>query len=404
MAGMGAKIACYHFRMSIYFDNSATTRVRQEVVEAMLPYLTDNYGNPSSIHSLGRDSHKAVATARGQVGKLLACGPAEVHFSACGTMSNNVAILGRARFVEANNLGKHLITSQIEHPSVMGPCQFLESQGWKVTYLPVDREGFIDLEQLKNAITKETSIVSIMWANNEIGTLQPIAEIATIVKQAGEAHGREIFMHTDAVQATGKISLDMSKAPVSALSISGHKFHAPKGVGALFLRKGVNVMPITFGGGQEKGMLPGTEGLANIVGLGVAAELAFTGLEANRQKLIEMQKFLIESLGTISGVEMTGARDIERRLPGHVSIVVGKAEGEALVMQLDLKGVCVSSASACHTGIIEPSHVLSALKIPCDLVKGSVRISLCPFNTMEECQKAVAVMDKVFRSGKTVTA
>ncbi len=384
--------------MSIYFDNSATTKVRQEVVDAMMPYLMEEFGNPSSIHSVGRNSHKAIAHARKQVADLLGCSPTEIYFSPCGTMSNNVAILGRARFVSANGLGKHLITTQIEHPSVMGPCHLLEAEGWKVTFLSVDSEGFVDPEKLRKAITKETSIISVMWANNEIGTIQPIAELAKVATEEAAKHGTEIFFHTDAVQASAKVLINLSHIPgVSALSISGHKFHAPKGIGALFLRKGVNIMPITFGGGQEKALLPGTEGLANVVALGKAAELAHSDLNECSSRLKDLAEYLMNELVKIEGVQLSGTRDLSRRLPGHVSVTIENAEGEALVMQLDMKGVCTSSASACHSGVIEPSHVLSALGLPCSRTKGSVRISLGRFNTREECDKAVEIMRSVFR-------
>ncbi len=390
--------------MVIYFDNSATTNVRPEVVQAMMLYLAESFGNPSSIHSVGRGAHKAVAQARKQVADLLSCSPAEVMFSACGTMSNNLAILGRARFAEANSLGRHLITTQIEHPSVLGPCKHLESLGWRVTYLPVDQEGFVRLDKLQSALSDDTSIVSIMWANNEIGTIQPMEEIASIIEAKRAAIGKHIFFHSDAVQASGKVPLDTSKVSVSALSISGHKFHAPKGVGALFLRQGQNVMPITFGGGQEKGLLPGTEGLANIVALGKAAELANEDMENATKRLSEMQQYLLERLEKIPGISLTGAKDLAKRLPGHISLSVENAEGEGLVMQLDMKGVCVSSASACHTGVIEPSHVLGALNLPCSLLKGSVRISLSSFNTLEECETAIKHMERIFVSQKTAAS
>ena len=383
--------------MTIYFDNSATTKVRQEVVDAMMPYLMEQFGNPSSIHAVGRASHKAIATARKQVAELLGCSPVEVYFSACGTMSNNVAILGRARFVKANDLGKHVITTQIEHPSVMGPCKLLEGEGWKTTFLPVDGQGFVDPEVLRKAITKETSIVSIMWANNEIGTVQPIAKLAEVITEEAKKHGTEIFFHSDAVQASAKILIEVGNIPgLSSISISGHKFHAPKGIGALFLRKGVNIMPITFGGGQEKALLPGTEGLANVVALGKAAELAKADFDECTSRLKSMQRFLMDELSTLDGVRLTGPLDLDHRLPGHVSITVENAEGEALVMQLDMKGICASSASACHSGVIEPSHVLSALCLPCSQTKGSVRISLGRYNTQAECEKAIAVMKSVF--------
>ena len=390
--------------MAIYFDNSATTRVRPEVIDAMLPFLTEGFGNPSSLHRTGRESFKAVATARKEVAELLGCSAAEVSFSPCGTMSNNLAILGRARFVEANGGGRHLITSSIEHPSVIGPCRFLESRGWTVTTLGVDSEGFVNLDEFEKALSSETSIVSIMWANNEIGTVQPIREIGEIIERFSKKTGKEIFFHTDAVQAAGKLDLNLENTAVSALSISGHKFHAPKGIGALFLRRGMNVMPITFGGGQEKGMIPGTEGVHNIVAIGRAAGLARETMVENMDNLRKMQTFLIERLSKLENVNLTGTSDLERRLPGHVSIAVENAEGEALVMQLDLKGICVSSASACHTGVIEPSHVLSALCVPSRMVKGSLRISLGCFNTMDECKTAIDVMEQVFASSRATAA
>mgnify|MGYP000048847204 FL=1 len=384
--------------MTIYFDNSATTPVRKEVVDAMITFLSESFGNPSSIHCMGRDSFKAVAKARQNVAKLLNCEPTEVYFTACGTNSNNSALLGRARFAEANNLGKHLITTVIEHPSVIGPSKFLEANGWKVTYLPVDKEGFVRKADLENAITTDTSIVSIMWANNEIGTVEPIEELSHLVKAKSVEYNKEIFFHSDAIQAAGKVRIDTKRCPVSALSLSGHKFYAPKGVGIMYLRKNTNVMPLFFGGGQEKGIIPGTEGLTNIVAIGEASRLAHAEFDQLETNLRQMQTYLIEKLSAINGIQITGTRDLQKRLPGHVSVAVENAEGEALVMQLDMQGVCVSSASACHKGIIEPSHVLSALQVPCNMLRGSLRISLGKFNTMDECKTAVAIFEKVFSS------
>lgn len=382
--------------MTIYFDNSATTPVRKEVADAMIAFLSESFGNPSSIHRLGRESHKAVAKARQNVARLLNCEPNEIYFTACGTNSNNLALLGRARFAEANNLGKHFITTVIEHPSVIGPAKYLEANGWKVTYLPVDSEGFVRKSDLEAAITPDTSIVSVMWANNEIGTVEPIEELSTLVKEKSEQFKKEIFFHSDAIQAAGKVRIDTKKCPVSALSLSGHKFYAPKGVGAMFVRKGTNVMPIFFGGGQEKGIVPGTEGLANIVAIGEAARLACEEFDQIEAELRTMQTHLMDKLSSFKGIQLTGTRQLEKRLPGHVSIAVENGEGEALVMQLDMQGVCVSSASACHKGIIEPSHVLAALQVPCSMLRGSLRISLGKFNTMDECNKALEIFEKVF--------
>lgn len=372
--------------MAIYLDNSATTRVRREVIDAMLPYLESNFGNPSSIHSHGAAAAEGLKTARRQVAELINCPVDEVYFSPCGTYANNVALLGKARSVEANGLGKHLITTAIEHPSVMGPCQNLESRGWRVTYLSVSKTGVIDIEELKRAITAETSIISVMWANNEIGSLQPVDEIAQVARE------REIFFHTDAVQVAGKIAIDVESMPVSALSLSGHKFYAPKGVGVLYLRKGENVMPTVFGGGQEMGILPGTESMPNIVAIGKAAELAKLELNETSKNLRALQKIMMDVLTKVPSVKITGPETLEERLPGHVSIVVSGCEGESLVMKCDLKGVSISSGSACHRGIIEPSSVLRALRLADSEAHGSLRLSAGRFNTEEECAKAAEIL------------
>ena len=382
--------------MAIYLDNSATTPVRREVIDEMLPYLESDFGNPSSIHSHGVKASAAVKLSRERIAGLLGCSPTEVYFAPCGTYANNVAILGRARFVEANELGRHLITTAIEHPSVIGPCQFLESKGWRVTYLAVDNEGIIDLEQLKKSISDQTSIISVMWANNEIGSLQPVDEIAEV------AQSRGIFFHTDAVQVPGKIRIDLSKHPLSALSLSGHKFYAPKGIGILYLKQGENVMPTAFGGGQEMGIMPGTESVPNVVAIGKAAELAAEELTQTAGKLRELQKILSDALTDIDGLKITGPQDMEKRLPGHLSVAISGAEGEALVMKCDLKGVSVSSGSACHKGIIEPSSVLRALRLPDSEARGSLRISAGRFNTKEECEKAAALIADIARKSAKV--
>lgn len=377
----------------IYLDNSATTKVCPEVVEDMVPYLYEKWGNPSSIHGAGQEAHSAVQTARLEVAHLLNCEPDEVFFAPSGTHANNTAILGRARFAEANNHGRHLVTSAIEHPSVMGPVQYLESTGWKVSYLAVDHEGFVDPSTLKKAITPQTSIISIMWANNEIGTVEPIQELANIAAEA------EIYFHTDAIQVAGKIPIDLSQLKVSTLSISGHKFHAPKGIGALFVRKGVNVMPIVFGGGQEQGLFPGTEGLANIVGIGAAAQLSLEDPAGNTVKLREFQEVIINKLSTVPGVRLTGPADLKYRLPGHISFAIEGMEGEAIVMRAALQGICISSGSACHQGMIEPSHVLRAIGLSDEQAKGSVRISCSRFNTLHECESAAGALNRILPAG-----
>jgi cysteine desulfurase len=375
--------------MVIYADNSATTKVRPEVVEAMLPYLSENWGNASSIHSIGRKSKEAVDQAREEVARLLNCQSEEVLFSACGTVSNNLAILGRARFVEANQGGRHLITTQIEHPSAFGPAQYLEAHGWTVTYLPVNKEGIVEVAQFEKALRDDTSIASIIWANNEIGSVQPISELAKI------AQARKIFFHTDAVQAPGKLKLDMKEVPVSSLALSGHKFYAPKGIGVFFLRQGENVMPVEFGGGQERGLLPGTEAVSSIVAIGKAADLAHKELEENHKFLIALQERFMQKLPQFGNLKITGPSDISKRIPGHVSFVVPGSEGEALVMRCDLKGICVSSGSACHKGVIEPSHVLKALRLSDHDAMGSLRVSFGKYNSIEECDAILDALAKV---------
>ncbi len=377
---------------TIYLDNSATTGVREEVVEAMLPYLKDKWGNPSSIHKLGRQARAAVDLARQQVASLIGAQAKEIYFTPCGTHSNNLAILGRARFVEANGKGRHLITSCIEHSSVLGPAKYLESLGWKVTYLHVNGEGFIDLRELENAISPETSIISLMWANNEVGTVQSIDKLAQI------AQAKDIYFHTDAVQCAGKIAIDLNKLKVNALSLSGHKFYAPKGIGVLYIKEKTNVMPIVFGGGQEMGLHPGTESLANIVAIGKAAELASHDLEQNQARLKKMQNILLEKLTALKGVKLTGATDLNKRVPGHISVVVKGAIGEEIVVLADFKGVCISSVSACKQTGNDPSHVLNCMGLPREDVIGSARITVGRFNTEEECEKAANILNQVFSS------
>ena len=378
--------------MTIYLDNSATTAVRSEVIEAMLPYLREGWGNPSSVHRIGRHAADGLKRAREQASSLLGCEPEEVYFSSGGTMSNNVALLGRARFSEANGLGKHLITTQIEHPSVMGPAQYLESNGWKVTYLAVDKQGFVSFDQLQKACSSETSMISIMWANNEIGSVQNIDQIAKFAQE------REVFFHTDAVQVPGKLAINAAATPFSALALSGHKFYAPKGIGLLYLRRHQNVMPIVFGGGQEMGLFPGTEGLANIVALGVAAEFAQKELAKNESRLRSLAAKMTEAIMSVPGMKISGPLDAAGRLPGHCSFYLPNVEGDALVLRADLKGVCISSGSACHKGIIEASAVLRALRLSDYEAMGAIRISLGHFTTEEECDKAAKILVDMLKS------
>lgn len=382
--------------MSIYLDNSASTPVRNEVLEAMQPFLSDKWGNPSSVHKMGREARGAIEVARRQIARLIGSQPANIRFTPGGTYSNNITLLGRARFAEENNLGRHLVTTCIEHSSGLGPSKYLESRGWKVDYINTDGEGFIDLDALRAAITPQTSMVSLMLANNEIGTVQPIEQFVAIAKKHG------VFFHTDAVQAGGKIPIDVSKLLVDSMSLSGHKFHGPKGIGVLYLRDPSQISPILFGGGHESGFFPGTENLASIVGIGKAAEIAADHLEENAKRLRRIQEILIEKLLAHECTKLTGPKDLNRRIPGHVSVIVAGTVGEELVYDADFKGICISSVSACSSAGHDPSHVLSCIGVPREEVMGSARITAGCLNTIEECTKAADILAELFakRSAK----
>lgn len=373
----------------IYLDNSATTRVRDEVQEAMRPYFSEKWGNASSIHRLGYQARTAINKAREQVAQLLGAQPDEILFSPCGTYANNVALLGRAQAVESEGGGRHIITSCIEHSSSLGPVKMLESRGWQVTNLHVDDHGLVDVNELSSVIRPDTSIISLMWANNEVGTVQPVEQIAGIAKE------KNIFFHSDAIQVPGKLSIDMQSMPISTLSISGHKFYAPKGIGVLFVRKGTELRPIVYGGGQEQGLFPGTEGLANIVAIGEAAELAHKELAENSVHLRKLQKILIDKITSHPAVKLTGAQ-LEKRLPGHTSVIVEGTVGEQLVVEADLRGVCISSVSACKQAGHDPSHVLSCMGLPREEIIGSARITCGRFNTEEEVEKAADILLSIF--------
>ncbi len=379
-------------KANIYLDNSATTPVRAPMYAVPSKLV---FGNPSSIHHVGRQSRAAIEIARAKVANLLGAKPHEIYFTPSATYSNNVALLGRARFVEQTGSGRHIITTGIEHSSALGPVKYLESQGWKVTVLDVDSEGFVDYRDLERAITPETSIISIMWANNEVGTVQQIERLSKIAKDHG------IFFHTDAVQAAGKIDIDLGKVEADTLSITGHKLHAPKGIGALFIREGVQILPIIFGGAQEGGLFPGTEGVSEIVALGDAAELAKTDLEKNQLHLRKLQKILTDRFAGLPGVNLTGARDASRRIPGHVSLVVRGAVGEEIVEAADKRGISISSVSACSGR--HPSHVLKHMGYSYEEGLGSARISASVLNSEEECEVAATVLAEIFvRANKLI--
>ena len=335
----------------VYMDNAATTRVSKPVLEAMLPYLTEVYGNPSSVHSFGRDARRALDHAREQVAIALGAEPREIYFTGCGTESDNWAIRGGA--YARKSKGKHLITSAIEHHAVLHAMMQLEAEGFEVTYLPVDEYGLVNPDDLEKAMRPDTTLVSIMMANNEIGTVQPIEELARIAK----AHGA--LFHTDAVQAIGAIEIDVHALDVDMLSLSGHKFHAPKGVGALYLKKGVRIGTLMQGGAQERKQRPGTENIASIVGLGVAIERAASTIKERRAYLLPLRDRMIE--GILSAIPETRLNGhATKRLPNNVNVSVRYIEGEALLLSLDIAGIAASSGSACTSGSLDPSHVLLA--------------------------------------------
>ena len=351
----------------IYMDNAATTATRPEVLEAMLPYFVEHYGNPSSIHSVGRDARRAVEKARKQVAAALGCEPREIYFTAGGSESDNWAIRCAAKVTEGK--GRHIITSAIEHHAVLHTCAYMEKQGYRVTYLPVDADGLVSVEDVKNAICDDTVLITIMTANNEIGTIQPIAEIGKLAKEKG------ILFHTDAVQAVGAIPLNVNELNVDMLSLSGHKFHAPKGIGALYIRKGTKMSNLIFGGAQERGLRAGTENLPGIVGLGKAIELATAELPEYGPRVSRLRDKLIDGiLAEIPDVRLNGHRT--KRLPANVNVSVRYVEGESLLMRLDLVGVEASSGSACTSGSLDPSHVLLAIGLPHEIAHGSLRLSL----------------------------
>ncbi|MBR6767655.1 MAG: cysteine desulfurase NifS [Clostridia bacterium] len=372
--------------MRVYMDNGATTRVTEPVMAAMQPYFCEVYGNPSSVHGFGREARKAVEEARAKVAQAINAQPNEIYFTGCGTESDNWAVRGTA--YAHMNKGKHIITSAIEHHAILHSCQQLEKEGFEVTYLPVDEEGIISVEELEKAIRPDTILVTIMAANNEIGTIQPIEEIGKLCKSKG------VLFHTDAVQAIGHMPIDVKAMNIDMLSMSGHKFHAPKGIGVLYLRNGVKLQRLMQGGGQERTQRPGTENLASIVGLGKAIEIATRDIDAHCKKMQAMRDTLIDRILTeIPHCRLNGHRT--QRLCGNVNISFRFIEGEALLLSLDLKGIAGSSGSACTSGSLDPSHVLLAIGLPHEIAHGSLRLSLSEENTMEEVDYVVESLKQI---------
>jgi len=370
---------------TIYMDNSATTPVRKEVVEEMLPYLTENFGNPSSIYELGKTSKHAVEKARKRVADAIGAEENEIYFTSGGTESDNWAVKGIA-FANRNR-GKHIITSSIEHHAVLHACAWLEGQGFDVTYLPVDRYGMVSPEDLKNAIRDDTILISIMLANNEIGTIQPVEEIGKIARE------NRIFFHTDAVQAIGHIPVDVKRMNIDLLSLSGHKFEGPKGCGALYIRKGTKIEALLHGGAQERKRRAGTENVPSIVGLGKAIELATDELKEENKTLLEIRERLIEGLLKIPKTHLNGHPT--ERLANNVNVTFEYIEGESLLLLLNAKGIFASSGSACNSTSLEPSHVLIACGVPHEIVHGSLRLSLGRMNTLEDVDRVLEVLPEI---------
>ena len=359
----------------IYMDNSATSPVKEEVFNAMVPYLKEEFGNPSTFYSLGRSAKKAVETAREHVAQLINADVKEITFTSGGTESDNMAIKGIAYKLE--DKGKHIITTEIEHPAVLRTCEYLESKGFEVTYLRVQENGIIDINDLKGAIREDTILISVMHANNEIGTIQPIEEVGAIAKENG------ITFHVDAVQSVGKIPVDVKKANIDLLSISSHKIYGPKGVGAIFIRKGVRLETLIHGGGQENSLRSGTENVPGIVGFGKAAELAYKDLDKNIEYLKEIRDNLIEQvLEKVPESYLNGDRD--QRLPNNASFRFAAIEGEGLILRLDAKGINGATGSACSSKNLKASYVLSALGLEDAEIHGSLRLSLGTENTLED--------------------
>ncbi len=370
----------------IYFDNNATTMVDPEIVQEMLPYFSEQFGNPSSIHEFGNKVGFALKKARKQVQKLLGAEhDSEIIFTSCGTESDSTAILSALKAQPERN---EIITTVVEHPAVLTLCEHLEKEGYKVHYLKVDEKGRLDLDQYRSLLSDKVAVVSVMWANNETGTLFPVVEMAEM------AHAAGIMFHTDAVQAVGKIPLDLKNTKISMLSLSGHKLHAPKGVGVLYLRRGVRFRPLLRGGHQERGRRAGTENSAAIVALGKAAEFALEHIEFENSEVAAMRDRLEQGiLSAIPHCFVTG--DPENRLPNTANIAFEYVEGEAILMLLNKKGIAASSGSACTSGSLEPSHVMRAMDIPYTAAHGSIRFSLSRYNTMEEVERVIAEMPAI---------
>jgi cysteine desulfurase len=375
--------------MRIYADNAATTPVLPEILEVMLPCFTENYGNPSSIYTLGMNALRSIEKARSQCAKAIGAKTNEIYFTGCGTEADNWAIKETARRLRREKGKTEIITTNFEHHAVLHSCQALEKDGFTVKYIPVDENGYITANQVSDAISDNTALVTIMYANNEIGTILPIAEIGNICRQKG------VIFHTDAVQAVGHVPIDVTLQSIDMMSVSGHKIHAPKGVGFLYCKNGLKLDRFMHGGAQERGKRAGTENTAGIVALGEAITLATTGIEARAAKIAAMRDRLIKELSKIPASRVNGGVSENLRLPGNVNMSFIGIEGESLLLNLDLAGISASSGSACTSGSLDPSHVLLALGLPHEIAHGSLRLSINEYNTDEEIDYIIETVPKI---------
>lgn len=372
----------------IYLDHGATTKVDERVLNKMLPYFSINYGNPSSAYFLGRRNKRVIEEARNDVASNIGAKSKEIYFTSCGSESDNLALKGIA--YANKHKGKHIITSKIEHPAILNTCATLERQGFEVTYLNVDRNGFIKLEELENAIRTDTILISIMFANNEIGTIEPIEEIGKIAKR------NNIYFHTDAVQAIGNVKIDVQKMNIDLLSMSAHKFYGPKGVGALYVKEGVDLERIQDGGHQEKGKRSGTENVAGIVGLAEAMKYSYKEFEYNNKKVLNLRSYFINKLKQInSNIKING--NLEKRLPGNINVSFPNVEGQQLLLKLDEYGICASAGSACSTGDSKPSHVLTSIGLSKEEAFGTLRFTLGKENTKQEIDFTTMILEKTLK-------
>jgi cysteine desulfurase len=378
----------------VYLDYSATTPVKKEVLDEMMPYFTEKFGNPSSLYGIGLSAKSDLNQARAKVAKLIGADEREIYFTSCGTEADNWAVIGTARAKKAK--GNHIITTKIEHHALLHTCEYLQKEGFEVTYLDIDKDGRISLEELENAITDKTILISIMYANNEIGTIQPIKEIAGIARK------HEIWFHTDAVQALGNVPINVNDLGIDMMSMSSHKIYGPKGVGALYIRKGVVIPSFMNGGAQENKRRAGTENMPGIIGFGKAAELAGENLQNHIKHVSELRNYFKDQiLARIPEVEINGS--IKHRLPGNINLIFNYIEGESLLLLMDAKGIAASTGSACSSASLTPSHVLKALKLPYEKIHSSIRFTIGDFTTKEDLDYTVEEIIKIVEKLRSIS-